>query len=66
MCLSTLYEIKEDGREKLGEYISNVRSRDGVYVFTDVMGNEITIKGCIRSLDLIKNEITIETDKQAG
>ena len=37
MCFSTLYEIKEDGREKLGEYISNVRSRDGVYVFTDVM-----------------------------
>ena len=66
MCLSTLYEIKGGERKKLGDYISNVISRDGVYVFTDVMGEEISVKGKIRSLDLVKNEITIEVEQQAG
>lgn len=66
MCLSTLYEVIDGERKKLGEYISNVVSRDGEYVFTDVMGEEISLKGTIRSLDLVKNEITIELEKQAG
>ena len=66
MCLSTLYEVIDGERKKLGEYISNVVSRDGAYVFTDVMGEEISLKGTIRSLDLVKNEITIELEKQAG
>lgn len=66
MCLSTLYEVIDGERKKLGEYISNVVRRDGEYVFTDVMGEEISLKGTIRSLDLVKNEITIELEKQAG
>ena len=60
MCLSTLYSVKKDKREKIGEYISNVEGRDGEYIFTDVMGNEFSVKGNIRSMDLVRNEITIE------
>ena len=38
--------------------------RDGEYVFTDVLGNELTLKGRINSLDLIRNEIIIELEKR--
>ena len=63
MCLSTLYGIKNEKREKLGEYISNVSFRDGAFVFTDVMGNEFSLKGNIRSLDLVRNEILIDLEE---
>lgn len=68
MCLSTLYRIKDDSseREKVAEYISNMISRDGEYIFTDVMGEEYSVRGCIRSLDLVKNEITIKVDKETA
>ena len=68
MCLSTLYKIKDDNdeREKIAEYISNVVCRDGKYVFTDVMGDEFSVRGSIRSLDLVKNEITIKVDKETA
>lgn len=68
MCLSTLYRIKDDSdeREKIAEYISNVVSRDGEYVFTDVMGEEFSVRGCIRSLDLVRNEITIKVDRETA
>ncbi|MBR3353730.1 MAG: CooT family nickel-binding protein [Oscillospiraceae bacterium] len=65
MCLSTLYRVNDNNeRVKLGEYISNVECRDGEYVFTDVMGDEFSVRGCIRSLDLVRNEITIKVDEQ--
>ena len=64
MCLSTLYGIKNDKREKLGEYISSVTFRDGEFVFTDVMGNEFSVKGNIRSPDLVRNEILIDIEER--
>lgn len=64
MCLSTLYGIRNDKREKLGEYISNVTCRDGEYVFTDVMGNEFSVKGIIHSMDLVRNEIVMELEQR--
>ncbi|MBP0970354.1 MAG: CooT family nickel-binding protein [Oscillospiraceae bacterium] len=64
MCLSTLYGVKNDRREKMAEYISNVTGSDGLYTFTDVMGNQISLRGIIQSMDLIKNEITIELEKK--
>ena len=64
MCLSTLYGIKNNKREKLGEYISNVNARDGEYVFTDVMGNEFSLRGIIRSMDLVRHEIVMELEQK--
>ncbi len=42
------------------EYVSGVKSADGEFVFTDVMGEEKTVPGKLSSIDLIKNEIIIE------
>ena len=64
MCLSTLYGVRDGKREKLGEYISNVSFRNGEFVFTDVMGNEFSVKGNIQSLDLVRNEIIIDVEQR--
>jgi predicted RNA-binding protein len=60
MCLSTVYKLKDGEKEKICEYVSGVKSADGEFVFTDVMGEEKTVPGKLSSIDLIKNEIIIE------
>jgi len=60
MCLSTVYEVTPEGREKVFEYVSTVRAEDGKVVLTDIMGLEKTLPGSIRSLDLVNNEILVE------
>ena len=60
MCLSTVYLVKEGTREKLCEYVSNVKASGGEVEFTDVMGQIVKATGTITSMDFIKNEILIE------
>ena len=60
MCLSTVYLIKEGTREKLCEYVSNVKAEGKDIEFTDVMGQVIKAQGTIKSMDFIKNEILLE------
>lgn len=60
MCLSTVYELTPQGREKVCEYVSTVRAEDGKVILTDIMGLEKVLAGTIRSLDLVNNEILVE------
>ncbi len=60
MCLSTVYEVSPQGREKVCEYVSAVRAEDGKVYLTDIMGEERVLEGNIRSLDLVNNEILVE------
>ena len=60
MCLSTVYEEINGERSKVCEYVSSVSAGDAGFVLTDIMGREITVRGTLKSLDLIKNEIVIE------
>ena len=60
MCLSTVYKVKNDEKEKICEYVSNVENKDGTFIFTDIMGTATTVKGTLRSMDFVKNEILIE------
>ena len=60
MCLSTVYEVTPEGREKVCEYVSAVRAEDGKVYLTDIMGVEKVLVGDIRSLDLVNNEILVE------
>ena len=60
MCLSTVYELTPQGREKVCEYVSTVRAEDGKVILTDIMGLEKVLTGTIRSLDLVNNEILVE------
>ena len=60
MCLSTVYEVSPDGREKVCEYVSAVRAEVGTVILVDILGVETVLRGSIRSLDLVNNEILVE------
>ncbi len=60
MCLSTVYEIGPEGKEKVCEYVSAVRAEDGKVILVDIMGAETVLRASIRSLDLVNNEILVE------
>jgi len=60
MCLSTVYKVTPMGREKICEYVSSVKSQGDSVLLTDIMGLEKTVRGTIRSLDLVNNEIILE------
>ena len=60
MCLSTVYKVKGNEQEKICEYISKVENKGDGFVFTDVMGEEIAVKGTLKSMDFVKNVILLE------
>jgi predicted RNA-binding protein len=63
MCLSTVYAHGNDGAETLlCEYVSAVEVRGKNLIFTDIMGEEIDVAASIRSVDLVKNTITVVCD----
>jgi predicted RNA-binding protein len=66
MCLSTAWKLNGKGeREMLWEYVSGVSASGDTLTLTDLMGNEMTIKGFLRGVDLVKNTITITTKENA-
>lgn len=64
MCLSTVYDVTDGGKEKICEYVSSVRAGDGTVVLVDIMGIEKTVPGIIRSMDLVNNEIIISAKER--
>ena len=60
MCLSTVYKIKGSEKEKVCEFISSVTNENGEFIFTDIMGTEIRLKGVLRSMDFVKNTILVD------
>ena len=60
MCLSKVFQIVGGEEKQICEYISEVRLVDGRVVLTDIMGQETVVPGHVRSVDLVKNKITIE------
>ena len=60
MCLSSVYEVR-DGNEKLVcEHTTAISIDGGVITLTDIMGEEIVIAGVLRTIDLVKNIVTID------
>jgi predicted RNA-binding protein len=63
MCLSTVYARGDDGAETLlCEYVSSVKVTGKNLIFTDITGEETDVTGSIRSVDLVKNIITVERE----
>jgi len=60
MCLSTVYREVNGEKSKVCEYVSSIESEGDTYTMTDIMGAQYTVKGSLKSLDFIKNEIIIE------
>lgn len=64
MCLSTVFTVSPEGKNKVCEYVSNIKTRDGEVVLTDIMGMELVLPGVILSLDLVNNEILVGSGKE--
>ncbi len=64
MCLSTVFEVSPEGKNKVCEYVSSIKTRDGEVVLTDIMGIEKVLPGSILSLDLVNNEILVGFRKE--
>ena len=60
MCLSNVFLVSDDREELVCEYASSVDVDGDQIRLTDVIGQEITVKGSIVSVDLIKNQITVK------
>jgi predicted RNA-binding protein len=61
MCLSTIYKGTDATPENmLAEYVTSIEAKEGVLRLTDITGEELTITGALRHIDLISNHIFIE------
>lgn len=60
MCLSTVYELKDGKERMISEYVNSVEFGEGDITFTDILGQESTVHGVLRSIDLVKNKILVE------
>ena len=59
MCLSTAYKLENGNRVVLGSYVYSIEIDGDSIKLTTLMGEEITLTGFVKNVDLIKNEILI-------
>ena len=60
MCLSTVYKgTTETEENKLAEYVTGVETDGETLCFTDITGEELTLRGRIQTIDLIKGKIFV-------
>ena len=59
MCLPTAYKLENGNRVVLGSYVSSIEIDGDSIKLTTLMGEEITLTGFVKNVDLIKNEILI-------
>ncbi|MFN3527605.1 MAG: CooT family nickel-binding protein [Candidatus Altarchaeaceae archaeon] len=60
MCLSTVYIIKDNKKEKIFENIAKVKKEKDKYIFITMFGEQKFITGNIKEIDFLKAEILIE------
>lgn len=60
MCESTAYLVTPEGESKVMEYVVNIIPKDDKWFLTNILGEEKTVEGILKEVDLIKNKILIE------
>jgi predicted RNA-binding protein len=62
MCLSNVFSVTPDGSQTLvSEGVTGILIAGDSVKLTDIMGREICVSGMLKSVDLIKNAVLIET-----
>ena len=63
MCLSTVYKGNTEAPENiLAEYVVTVETDGETLRFTDITGEQLTLRARITQIDLIKGKIYITDD----
>ena len=65
MCLSTAYYNKKDDECIAARYVSEINISGDTIVLTDVMGEEMEIKGRLKYVDLTGATVIIDTSEAA-
>ena len=60
MCLSAVYEINGGSERLVCERAAAIVQNGGVVTLTGLMGEEIVLKGILKSIDLVKNIVKVE------
>ena len=61
MCLSTVYEISDSGERLVCEHTTSIELDGASIKLTDIIGEEILLTGVLKSIDLVKNIVKIES-----
>ena len=61
MCLSAVYEVKDGNESLICEYTTSLNIEGSVITLTDIMGEEVVFTGALKSVDLVKNIIILES-----
>jgi len=60
LCESTAYLVSPEGESKVMEYVVNIIPKDDKWFLTNILGEEKTVEGILKEVDLLKNKILIE------
>jgi len=63
MCLSAVYEVRDGAQKLVCEHATAISLDGGVITLTDILGEEIVVKGVLKSIDLVKNIILISSER---
>jgi len=58
--LSAVYEVRDGSETLVCEHATAISLEGGVVTLTDILGEEIVIKGILKSIDLVKNIIKVD------
>jgi len=59
MCLSAVYEVRGGSEKLVCEYATALSLDGDIITLTDIMGEEIVVRGALKSIDLAGNVIKI-------
>jgi predicted RNA-binding protein len=52
--------VSPEGESKVMEYVVNIIPKDDKWFLTNILGEEKTVEGILKEVDLLKNKILIE------
>ena len=61
MCLSTAYEVGPSGEKMICDRVTNISVEGDSVRLVNLLGQQTTVKGNLKDVDLNKNVIRIET-----
>ena len=61
MCLSTAYEVGPSGEKMICDRVMNISVEGDSVRLVNLLGQQTTVKGNLKDVDLNKNVIRIET-----
>jgi len=60
LCLSAVYEVRDGTEALVCEFTTAINVNGPEITLTDIMGDDLVIRGALRSIDLVKNIVLID------